>query len=240
LFKKYDNRLFLTGVRTPDLPTTMATAVQHTSDPEAIRRAMFEDGIVVVPDAVDEPLRRAALRAINTEVGGRVPALLCRNGTPRADRTPRQSGSLLPTPSSARVFRRSRRSALPTAFSSRTSWFGRPSSTSTTSRAPARRYRRCWARRTPFRAARLRTAPHQYALSRSGQLDKWSCCLPSWRANSKRLRFPGAMCLDHSTYTPAPWWNQAWHIDGLTDEKEQFAKKGRGPTSKQPSRACDG
>jgi len=76
LLKKHDNRLFLTGVRTPDLPTTMATAVQRTSDPEAIRRAMFEDGIVVVPDAVDEPLRRAALRAVNTEVGRRVPALL--------------------------------------------------------------------------------------------------------------------------------------------------------------------
>jgi len=47
------------------------------------------------------------------------------------------------------------------------------------------------------------------------------------------------MCLDHSTYTPAPWWNQAWHIDGLTDEKEQFAKKGSGAALTQPPRPCD-
>lgn len=154
--------------RPPGLPTTMAAAVPRTSDPEAIRRAMFEDGVVVVPDAVDEPLRRAALRAINTEVGWRVPAVPP-GQKPQADRPPRQLGSLMPVPSSARAFRRSRRSALPTAFSFRTSWFGRPSSTSTTSRAPARQCRRCWARRTPSRAARLRTAP-PYVRFRSGRL----------------------------------------------------------------------
>ena len=43
----------------------------RTADPAAIRAAMFDDGVVVVPDVVDEKLRAAALRAINTEVRGR-------------------------------------------------------------------------------------------------------------------------------------------------------------------------
>ena len=43
----------------------------RTADPAAIRAAMFDDGVVVVPDVVDEKLRAAALRAINPEVRGR-------------------------------------------------------------------------------------------------------------------------------------------------------------------------
>ena len=43
----------------------------RTADPAAIRAAMFDDGVVVVPDVVDEKLRAAALRAINTVVRGR-------------------------------------------------------------------------------------------------------------------------------------------------------------------------
>jgi hypothetical protein len=38
------------------------------TDAEALRRAMFEDGVAVVPGVVDATLRAAALRAINAEV----------------------------------------------------------------------------------------------------------------------------------------------------------------------------
>ena len=42
----------------------MATRAEST---DAIRRAMFDDGVVVVPNVVDAALRDAALRAINPE-----------------------------------------------------------------------------------------------------------------------------------------------------------------------------
>ena len=42
------------------------------------------------------------------------------------------------------------------------------------------------------------------------------------------------MCLDHASYIPAPWWNQTWHLDGMTDEAQQWAKKG---TPQTPPRA---
>ena len=40
------------------------------------------------------------------------------------------------------------------------------------------------------------------------------------------LRFPGAMCVDDVSFTPAPWAQSAWHIDGMTDPQQRWAKRG--------------
>eukprot|EP00002_Diphylleia_rotans_P035466 TRINITY_DN7741_c0_g1_i1.p1 TRINITY_DN7741_c0_g1~~TRINITY_DN7741_c0_g1_i1.p1 ORF type:complete len:686 (+),score=119.64 TRINITY_DN7741_c0_g1_i1:69-2126(+) len=43
-------------------------------------------------------------------------------------------------------------------------------------------------------------------------------CHPVW-GGQIALRFPGIGCADKVTFTPNPWWNRGWHIDGLSTKK---------------------